>query len=79
MTVTLALTAEQEQRLARAAQGRGVDSALLLHQIVAGALAQLEPAGESLPGRVAGLHAGQYGMRDDFDTPLPDSFWTGGE
>ena len=28
--------------------------------------------------RIAGLFAGQsYFMADDFDEPLPDSFWTG--
>ena len=27
--------------------------------------------------RVAGLHEGQVWMSDDFDDPLPDSFWLG--
>lgn len=27
--------------------------------------------------RVAGLHAGQIQMREDFDEPLPDEFWNG--
>jgi hypothetical protein len=29
--------------------------------------------------RTPGLHAGQYQISDDFDAPLPDSFWLGGE
>ena len=29
--------------------------------------------------RVPGLHPGAIRTPDDFDTPLPDSFWTGGE
>jgi antitoxin (DNA-binding transcriptional repressor) of toxin-antitoxin stability system len=28
-------------------------------------------------GRVPGLHAGTMTIADDFDDPLPDSFWTG--
>jgi Protein of unknown function (DUF2281) len=27
--------------------------------------------------RVAGLHAGQTWVSDDFDEPLPDEFWLG--
>jgi antitoxin (DNA-binding transcriptional repressor) of toxin-antitoxin stability system len=27
--------------------------------------------------RIAGLHQGSIWMSDDFDEPLPDSFWTG--
>jgi hypothetical protein len=26
-----------------------------------------------------GLHAGQYWIAEDFDAPLPDSFWLGEE
>ena len=29
--------------------------------------------------RVAGLHAGTTWIADDFDDPLPDSFWLGDE
>jgi antitoxin (DNA-binding transcriptional repressor) of toxin-antitoxin stability system len=30
------------------------------------------------PGaRIPGLHAGLIEVADDFDAPLPDSFWTG--
>lgn len=29
--------------------------------------------------RVLGLHAGAIWMSDDFDAPLPDSFWLGGD
>ncbi len=37
--------------------------------------ARLVPLGP--PRRVAGLHAGAIETADDFDTPLPDGFWTG--
>jgi antitoxin (DNA-binding transcriptional repressor) of toxin-antitoxin stability system len=29
--------------------------------------------------RIAGLNAGSLSPREDFDAPLPDAFWTGGE
>ncbi|CAN5454444.1 hypothetical protein BH24DEI1_BH24DEI1_17250 [soil metagenome] len=29
--------------------------------------------------RVAGLHEGQGWVSDDFDAPLPESFWLGNE
>lgn len=32
------------------------------------------------PGkRIAGLNKGEYFMAEDFDAPLPDSFWLGEE
>jgi len=33
----------------------------------------------SVGKRQAGLHAGSAVMADDFDAPLPDSFWLGAE
>ena len=42
--------------------------------------ARLVPVTELPPGpRVLGLHAGRWTMADDFDAPLPDSFWLGTE
>lgn len=38
--------------------------------------ARLVPA-ESKPHRIAGLHAGAIEASPDFDSPLPDDFWTG--
>jgi hypothetical protein len=39
----------------------------------------LEKQGRPTPNkpRVAGLHAGQMVVSDDFDDPLPDEFWLG--
>jgi antitoxin (DNA-binding transcriptional repressor) of toxin-antitoxin stability system len=39
-----------------------------------GAAVRLVPV---LKKRVAGLHPGAIVMSDDFDEPLPDSFWFG--
>lgn len=42
--------------------------------------ARLVPVAEPPPGpRVLGLHAGRWTMADDFDAPLPDSFWLGAD
>jgi prevent-host-death family protein len=38
---------------------------------------KLTPVENSMPKRVAGLHAGMAWMSDDFDDPLPDEFWLG--
>ena len=38
-------------------------------------VAHILPAG----GRVAGLHAGAISTSDDFDTALPDEFWSEGK
>lgn len=32
-----------------------------------------------LSKRIPGLHKGAYMMADDFDAPLPDTFWLGEE
>ena len=77
MTVMVALTPEQEQLLTQAAQVRGLDTDRLLSEVMDAALAQLEP-GPVLPAtRIPDLHAGQTWVSDDFDAPLPDSFWLG--
>jgi hypothetical protein len=40
---------------------------------------QIEPAGKPISSvpRAFGLHSGAVWMSDDFDEPLPDSFWLG--
>ena len=41
-------------------------------------IARLIPITGVSKRRVAGLNRGAMRMRDDFDEPLPDSFWLGG-
>ncbi len=80
MTVLLDLTTDQEEKLRQAALRRGLDTERLLREVMETALEQLEPpAWAQPPRRVAGLHAGQTWISDDFDAPLPDSFWLGEE
>jgi antitoxin (DNA-binding transcriptional repressor) of toxin-antitoxin stability system len=40
-------------------------------------LARLTPIESSDKPRVAGLHQGAIWTSDDFDEPLPDTFWMG--
>ena len=40
-------------------------------------LTPIVPLEAKLPPRVLGLHNGQGWMSDDFNDPLPDSFWLG--
>ena len=78
MTTLLALTTEQEEKLRQAALRRGLDSERLLHEVADAALKQLEQPILAQPAhRIAGLHAGLTWISDDFDDPLPDSFWLG--
>ncbi|MEZ4528032.1 MAG: hypothetical protein R2941_19135 [Desulfobacterales bacterium] len=39
--------------------------------------AKLIPFSDKTPKRIAGLNKGKIWMSDDFDEPLPDSFWMG--
>lgn len=85
MTVVLDLTTEQEEKLRQAAYQRGLDTDRLLREVVDAALANLVPSvppQSALPSpapRIADLHAGQTWVSEDFDAPLPDSFWLGEE
>ncbi|MCC6300920.1 MAG: toxin-antitoxin (TA) system antitoxin [Anaerolineales bacterium] len=40
-------------------------------------VARLVSVGRKAGTRVRGLHGGKVWMSDDFDAPLPDSFWLG--
>jgi antitoxin (DNA-binding transcriptional repressor) of toxin-antitoxin stability system len=42
-------------------------------------VARLVPIAGQPKQRIAGLHPGSMRMSEDFDDPLPDSFWLGEE
>jgi hypothetical protein len=76
MTLTIHLTVDQDERLRREAVNRGVNPDMLAQQLLVQALNDIGGEIAPLPRkRVLGLHAGQVGIADDFDAPLPDSFW----
>jgi prevent-host-death family protein len=66
---------------AKASLSELVSLALEGHEIIIAEddkpLARLIPISESKPARTAGLNRGEIWTSDDFDEPLPESFWTG--
>ena len=40
-------------------------------------MSQQQPKNQKVPQRIPGLDAGTTWVSDDFDEPLPDSFWFG--
>ena len=80
MTVTLSLNTEEEQQLRTAAEARGVDAETLLHVYLQRALSDeyVEPS-QRLP-RTLGLNVmGITSIDENFDAPLPETFWFGEE
>ena len=78
MTITFDLPLEAADRLGRKAAQEGQDTAGYLRRI---AMREAETEGDeaSAQPRTPGLHAGRYWIADDFDAPLPESFWLGTE
>lgn len=88
MRVTLELQPEMEQRVREEATARGQAPAELLHDMLNQVLIRVaelpHPRQKQMPSqlprrRIAGLNRGQMQMADDFDAPLPDSFWMGSD
>ena len=79
MTFSVNLTPDQDERLSREAQGRGLPADALFRQLLDQVLSQIGTTRQHPKERVLGLHAGQTWIADDFDAPLPDSFWLGEE
>lgn len=78
MTLVLNLTPEQEERLIRYANLRGKDTKDILLEYVETLPAPTTRSPDVKPStRVFGLYAGKIRMSEDFDDPLPDSFWFG--
>ncbi len=76
MTVTCELPPDVVSCLERKAAQEGQETGEYLRQL---ALREAEAEGNepSAQPRIAGLHAGWYWIADDFDAPLPESFWLG--
>ena len=78
MTITIELPPDVADWLTRKASQEGQDMAGYMQR-----LAVREVEGDAdhagLETRTPGLHAGWYWIADDFDAPLPDSFWLGAE
>lgn len=79
--MTITLTSDLERTLTERAKQQGTTPELLalqgLRELYQQPFARLSE--EAITLRQPGLHAGRYWIADDFDAPLPDSFWLGGE
>lgn len=76
MTITIDLPPEAAEQLTRQAAREGQDMAgYVRHLALRATVAETAGAGPRTPG----LHAGRYVIAEDFDAPLPDSFWLGME
>ncbi len=77
MTITFHLPPEIASRLDQKAAQEGQDMAEYLRRL---AFREVEAEEHTTPKpRVAGLHAGLYQIAEDFDAPLPESFWLGAD
>ncbi len=74
MTITIDLPPEVSDMLTRKAAQEGWDVAGYVRQFVVRDSSRQVETPEPLP-RTPGLHAGRYWIAEDFDAPLPDSFW----
>ena len=78
MTITLDIAPEIEQQFREEATRRGLEIGVFAQQVFRDALTKTLPVLSNQP-RIAGLNAGPLWMSDDFNAPLPDSFWLGEE
>ena len=83
MTLTIHLADELEQQLEQEASRFGLSTEQYSAQVLARHLEEVRNSiGSVTPekyGRTAGLHTGAMRMSADFNAPLPDEFWSGGE
>jgi hypothetical protein len=80
MRLTLDLPSELEQYLLQEANEQGVSiEAMTLQLLINSILTRQKPAETLLAKqqRVFGQYQGRISMSEDFDEPLPDSFWLG--
>ena len=77
MSTTLTV-AEAQTKLARLLELARAGHEVIIEDPLKGK-ARLVPVSEPQPqgARVFGLHEGEMWMSDDFNAPLPDSFWLG--
>jgi hypothetical protein len=88
MTLTIDLPSELEQYLLQEAQAQGVSLETMTLRVLTNSMPLLDSSdyangqkpAAALSGkqqRVFGQYQGRIRMSEDFDEPLPDSFWLG--
>jgi hypothetical protein len=81
MSLVIELSPEVEERLRRAARSEGLEPEPYARRVLEETVAALPLPPEEVPPprRVFGRYEGQIWMSEDFNEPLPDSFWLGEE
>ena len=79
MTITIDLPNDTVERLTRKAAQQGQDVAGYVRHLAVRESEPSETHDSPAAPRMPGLHRGSYWIADDFDAPLPDSFWLGEE
>jgi len=79
MTITIDLPLEVADVLTAKAAQEGQDVTGYVRQLAMRDFGDRVGACEEPSPRTPGLHAGRYWIAADFDAPLPDDFWLGGE
>ena len=83
MTITFDLPPEIASRLDQKAALEGQDTAGYLRRLAFGEAEEQEveamESAATLKPRTPGLNAGRYWIAEDFDAPLPESFWLGAD
>jgi prevent-host-death family protein len=74
MSTTLTI-AEAEQRLGQLLEMAQAGHDVIIEDAHKGKARLVPIAKTETPPRVLGLHEGQGWISDDFNAPLPDSFW----
>ena len=78
MTITIDLPPQVAEALTHKAAQEGQDVAGYVRRLAVRESGGVGAREEPSP-RTPGLHAGRYWIAADFDAPLPDDFWLGGE
>ncbi len=74
MTIEIKMPPELERQLNQAAEQAGATPDMYVVHLLQQALKQVHP---NPLIRKPNLHSGAFVFSDDFDEPLPDSFWLG--
>ncbi len=79
MTITIDVPAEIAEKMSRKAAQEGRDVAAYLRHLAVQDASSFVEQPHAMAPRTPGLHKGLYWIAEDFDAPLPDSFWLGEE
>ncbi len=79
MTITIDVPADIAEKMSRKAAQEGRDVASHLRHLAMQDASGFVEQPRAMTPRTPGLNKGLYWIAEDFDAPLPDSFWLGEE